>query len=327
MSRSRTPPPHRSDPLGETLHQLRMTGTLYCRSELSAPWGIAIPAFPGMMTFVILTAGGCWLEMAGVEPAELGPGSLTLIPHGTPHRLRSDRRARTVELSELPVQAITDRYETLRWGGGGAVTEATYGVVRFDHVAAHRLVDLLPPVLSVDGWDDESGAWLHSTLQLITREAKTMRPGGETVVTRLADVLVIQAIRRWLATSPDADRGWLAALRDPQIGRALAAIHRDPQEDWSVAGLAAQAGMSRSAFSARFTELLDESPMRYLTAWRLNLARTHLQTTTEPLACVATRFGYGSEAAFCRAFKRVFGLSPGAARAQATPREFGDLRT
>lgn len=326
MSHARTPPPRLSDPLGETLHQLRMTGTLYCRSELSAPWGIAVPAFPGMMTFLIVTAGQCWLEMSGVDPVLLGPGSLTLIPHGTPHRLRSHRRARTVELSDLPVQAVTERYETLRWGGAGALTEATYGVVRFDHIAAHRLVELLPPMLTVDGWDDESGTWLHSTLQLITREAKAMRPGGETVVTRLADVLVIQAIRAWLATSPDADRGWLAALRDPQIGRALAAIHRAPQKDWSVAGLATLAGMSRSAFSARFTELLAESPMRYLTGWRMNLARTHLQTTAEPLAWVATRFGYGSEAAFCRAFKRVFGVSPGTARAQTAPGNLSELR-
>lgn len=326
MARPRTPPPQRTDPLGETLHQLRMTGTLYCRSELSAPWGVAIPALPGMMTFQIVTAGQCWLEMSGVDPIRLGTGSLTLIPHGTAHRLRSHRRARTVQLSELPVQAVSDRYETLHWGGGGAVTEATYGVVRFDHVAAHRLVELLPPVLSVDGWDDESGAWLHSTLQLITREAKTLRPGGETVITRLADVLVIQAIRAWLASSPDSDRGWLAALRDPQIGRALAAIHRAPQEDWTVASLSAQAGMSRSGFSARFKELLDESPMRYLTGWRMNLARTHLRATTEPLARVASRFGFGSEAAFCRAFKRVFGTSPGSVRAQTAPVDLSGLR-
>jgi AraC-like DNA-binding protein len=168
-------------------------------------------------------------------------------------------------------------------------------------------------VLHLDTWDDD-GSWLHSTLRLIAREAATLRPGGETVLTRLADVLVIQAIRAWLDTAPEARRGWLAALRDDQVGRALRVIHQAPERDWSVGDLAREVGMSRSAFAARFTGLVGEPVMRYVADWRLQQARVHLGQSSEPLSAVARRFGYQSEAAFCRAFKRTFGVPPGSVR-------------
>jgi AraC-like DNA-binding protein len=141
-----------------------------------------------------------------------------------------------------------------------------------------------------------------------------LRPGGETVITHLADILIIQAIRSWLDSAPDANRGWLAALRDKQIGRALAAIHRQPEKAWSVDSLAREVGMSRSGFSARFTQLVGNSAMRYLTRWRMQLARAQLAEGTTQISQIADRLGYQSEAAFCRAFKREFGISPGSFR-------------
>jgi AraC-like DNA-binding protein len=308
--------PH-SDPLSETLHLLRLTGTLYCRSELSAPWGVDIPPLDGVMTFQIVMAGRYWLELEGEEPRLLEQGSLTLIPHGTPHRLRSDLNAHCEPLFDIPVERVSDRYEFMRHGGGGEVTQVTYGVVRFDHVAAQRLIALLPRVLQIDSWDDDAGNWLQSTVRFISSEASALRPGGETVITRLADILVIQAIRSWLDTAPEANQGWLAALRDEQVGRALASIHRAPEHEWSVASLAREVGMSRSGFSERFTRLVGESAMRYLTQWRLQLARAHIQETAEPLSAIAGRLGYRSEAAFCRAFKRMFGVPPGSLRRAA----------
>jgi AraC-like DNA-binding protein len=134
------------------------------------------------------------------------------------------------------------------------------------------------------------------------------------VITHLADILIIQAIRSWLDSAPDANQGWLAALRDKQIGRALSAIHRAPEKAWSVTSLAKEAGMSRSGFSARFTDLVGDSVMRYLTQWRMRLARSHLLDQSESLSLLAERVGYQSEAAFCRAFKREFGVSPGNVR-------------
>jgi len=151
-------------------------------------------------------------------------------------------------------------------------------------------------------------------VRLISREAEEMRPGGETIITRLADIVVIQAIRSWIDSEQDADQGWLAALRDKHIGRALAAIHRQPAKNWSVATLAREVGMSRSGFSARFTHLVGESVMQYVTQWRMQLARAELRESTDSLATIADRLGYQSEAAFSRAFKRVFGVAPGRIR-------------
>ena len=301
-----------TDPLGETLHLLRPTGTLYCRSELTAPWGVDLPAFEGSMMFHVVTTGHCWLEVEGEEPRLLQQGSLVLVPHGNGHCIRSSATADTQPLFDIPVEQVSDRYEIMRYGGTGELTQLTCGVVRFDHVAAQQLITLLPRVLQIDSWDD--GSWLQSTLRFISREARTLRPGGETVITHLADILIIQAIRSWIDSAPEAESGWLAALRDGQVGSALAAIHREPDKNWTVAQLAKEVSMSRSGFSARFSQLVGEPAMRYLTRWRMQLARLQLQQSSEPLAVLADRLGYKSEAALCRAFKREFGVAPGSVR-------------
>ncbi len=319
MSRVNRELPSATDPLGETLHLLRLTGTLYCRAELTAPWGVALPPFEECMVLLVVTAGRCWLEIEGSEPILLREGSLVLIPHGIGHCIRSGPKVDAEPLFDIPVEQVSDRYEIMRYGGGGDFTHITCGVMRFDHVAAERLIALLPKVLLVDTLDEDEGSWLQSTLRFISREAKALRPGGETVITRLADILVIQMIRSWIDSAPEADRGWLAALRDEQVGRALTSIHREPARDWTVASLAKEVGMSRSAFSARFTHLVGDSAMRYLTQWRMQLARTYLRERSEPLSVLAGRVGYQSEAAFCRAFKRVVGVPPGGVRLGMPP--------
>jgi AraC-like DNA-binding protein len=270
------------------------------------------------MMFHIVTAGQCWLEVKGEEPRLLQQGSLVLVPHGYGHTIRSSMKDETVPLFDIPVERVSDRYEIMRYGGEGEVTSITCCVMRFDHVAGKKLVSLLPRVLHINSWEVDEDGWLQSTLHFIAREARELRPGGETVITHLADILIIQAIRSWIDSAPEAERGWLAALRDNQIGRALAVIHREPERDWSVASLAREVGMSRSGFSARFTNLVGESAMRYLTRWRMQLARMQLQETSDSLAVLAERFGYQSEAAFSRAFKRMFDESPGSVRHAAT---------
>ena len=317
MLRTNPDLPDSADPLGETLHLLRLTGTLYCRSELSAPWGVDLPAFQDCMMFHVVTAGRCWLEVKGEAPYLLQQGSLALVPHGHGHTIRSDAAAATKPLFDIPVERVSDRYEIMRYGGAGEPTHLTCGVIRFDHAAAQQLIALLPRVLQINTWDEEDGSWLQSTLRFIAREARELRPGGETVITHLADILIIQAIRAWIDSAPEAETGWLAALRDRQVGSALAAIHREPDKDWTVAMLAREVGMSRSGFSARFTSLVGEPAMRYLTRWRMQLARQQLLETTEPLAVLADRLGYQSEAAFSRAFKREFGAAPGSVRQAA----------
>jgi len=166
----------------------------------------------------------------------------------------------------------------------------------------------------VDAWNSPELEWLQSTLRFLTSEARELRAGGETVITRLADILVIQAIRSWIATDAQAQTGWLRALRDKQIGRAIALIHRDPARDWTLPSLASAVGMSRSAFAARFTELVGEPAMQYLLRWKMHAALRWLRESDTPLSQLASRLGYESEAAFSRAFKRLMGVSPGAAR-------------
>ena len=145
--------------------------------------------------------------------------------------------ADTPGLFEIPREQVSDRYEVIRLGGGGAATSMICGAVRFDQPAAQHLLRLLPRVISVDGWTSPEMEWIQSTLRFITAEARELRTGGETVITRLADILVIQAIRSWIARDPAAQIGWLGAMRDPQIGRAIAAIHRDPTGNWTLASL------------------------------------------------------------------------------------------
>ncbi|PJI47343.1 MAG: AraC family transcriptional regulator [Pseudomonas sp.] len=303
-----------TDPLGEALHFLRMSGTFYCRSEFSAPWGLDLPAMPQCLMFHVLTVGECWLEAEDDEPRRLAPGDLVLVPHGEGHRLVSTPGQPAAGLFDLPRAYASDRYEVLRQGGGGERTAMICGAVRFDHPAALQLVRLLPRVLEAQVRDPGQRDWLMSTLRLMESEARAMRPGGETVITRLADILVIQAIRAWIEQDPAAQTGWLGALQDRQLGRVLSLIHRDPAGDWSLASLADAAAMSRSAFAARFAEKVGMPAMHYVTRWRMHVALSWLQEREIAVAELAERLGYQSEAAFSRAFKRFIGVSPGSVR-------------
>jgi len=309
------------DPLGEALHFLRMTGAFYCRSELTAPWGMTLPAMPRYMWFHVVTAGRCWLDAGEAEPLPLEPGHFALVPHGKGHRLASAHGVDAPSVLDLPREEVSERYEILRHGGGGAPTTLVCGAVRFDHPAAGNLVPLLPAVVHVAGASDPAGDWMQSTLRLMAAEARALRPGGETVITRLADVLVVQAIRAWIEREGAGRGGWLGALGDRQIGRAIALIHRHPARDWTLHALAREVAMSRSAFAARFTALVGEPAMRYLTRWRMHLAHDRLRFENVPVGQLAGRLGYESEAAFSRAFKRIVGVAPGSvARGAAVER-------
>jgi AraC-like DNA-binding protein len=309
-----SPQPPPVDPLGEALYFLRMTGTYYSSCEFTAPWGLVLPAFPGALMFHVVTSGRCWLGVGDSERRLLEPGDLALVPHGTGHRLASDPGARGVPLAAVPREEVSERFEILRQGGGGATTRLVCGTVRFDHPVAQYLVSLLPNVITVDTSASDHGEWIHSTLRFMAAEARALRPGGETVITRLADVLVIQAVRAWIERDGAARVGWLGALRDKQVGRALTLIHRDPARAWTLRLLASEVAMSRSAFAARFAELVGEPPMHYLARWRMRLAAAALSERAVGLGELASGLGYQSEAAFSRAFKRVVGVAPGTAR-------------
>jgi AraC-like DNA-binding protein len=299
-----------SDPLGEALHLVRMNGAFYCRSELTAPWGLTLPPMPGYLWFHVVTAGSLWLD----DARRVGPGDLALVPHGRGHALRSEPGAPAPGILDLEREELSERYEILRHGGGGALTRVICGAVRFDHPSARDLVAILPRIVHIEAGGPADTEWIQSALRLMGAEARSLRPGGEAVITRLADILVIQAIRAWMETDPAARTGWLGALQDPQIGRAISLIQREPARDWTVASLARELAMSRSAFAARFTELVGEPAMQYLTRWRMNVAFGALRDDGATVGELAARLGYRSEAAFARAFKRVVGVPPGAVR-------------
>ncbi|MBN9736921.1 AraC family transcriptional regulator [Pseudonocardia sp. P1] len=316
---SAAPPFPVADPLGEALHVLRMDGVFYCRSELGEPWGMTLPATPGCLWFHAVTSGGGRLTVAG-DGAEqaLRPGELVVVPHGTGHALRSAPGVLAPDIRSIPHPVIGGRYGLLRHGGDGPVTRMVCGALRFGHPAARDLVDRLPELFRIE--PSPLGDRVQDTLRLLAAEVEDGGPGSDAVITRLADVLVLQAVRGRLERDPAARTGWLGALADDRIGRALAAVHREPERDWTVASLAATAAMSRSAFAARFTELVGEPVMAYVTRWRMQAAVDVLSGGDATVAQTAHRFGYRSEAAFTRAFARVVGEPAGQVRRRAATR-------
>ena len=306
-----------ADPLGEALHFLRMNGAFYCRSELTAPWGLTMPPMPGYVWFHVVTSGRLWLETGDDDVGWIQPGELALVPHGEGHVLRSEPGAPAPGILELERELVSERYEILRHGGGGAPTSLICGAVRFEQPAARNLIEILPGTIHIEASSSPRLERIQSVLRLMAAEAAELRPGGEAVITRLGDILVIQAIRAWMESDPAAESGWLGALRDPQIGEAISLIHRDPARDWTVASLAAELAMSRSAFAARFSELVGEPVMAYVARWRMQVAVAALKGEGAMVGELADRLGYRSEAAFSRAFKRVIGTSPGAVRRSA----------
>ena len=307
-----------SDPVGEALQFLRMNGAFYCRSELTAPWGLTLPPMPGYIWFHVVISGRLWLETdEDAQGSWIQPGDLALVPHGEGHVLGSEAGAPAPGILDLERELVSDRYEILRHGEGGAPTGLICGAVRFEHPAAENLMRTLPSTIHIESSGSPRLDWMESTLRLMAVEAGELRPGGEAVITRLGDILVIQAIRAWMDSDPAARTGWLGALQDPQIGRAISLIHRDPARDWTVASLADELAMSRSAFSARFTELAGEPVMRYVARWRMHVAVDALTEEGATVGELADRLGYRSEAAFSRAFKRVIGDSPGTVRRRA----------
>jgi AraC-like DNA-binding protein len=299
------------DELGGVLHGLRALSSCYMRCALSAPWGIRIPAcpHPGGTSLHFVAQGRAWLTAAG-RSMELGERDLVLL-------LRGDESL-IADAPDPPKQAVYVVPELshpleLRHGGGGEPALVLSAGAQLGN-PDHPLLSMLPAVLHIGRSGDRADEWVDATLRALAAEAAEPRLGTETIITRLCDVLLLQAIRCWLESSPEAGRGWLGALRDEQVGRALAAIHRDPRRAWTVASLAQAAHLSRAAFAERFRELVGVAPMAYLAEHRMRLATALMRDDGLLASEAAYRVGYGSLAAFSRAYKRVTGAPPGTAR-------------
>jgi len=300
------------DLLSEVLQDLRLARASYGRSELTAPWGIEIPFKEGVR-FHFVAEGECWMLTVAQEPIHMERGDLVLLPHGSGHVIADSPIRRPLPLADVGPKLIGNSTYKLTAGGGGARSLIVCCTIGFDGPTAHPLVQLLPQVLHVRGseFGDPS---LPALLDTMAEEVIHPRIGSATIMARLADIIVTRIIRAWVETRPAELTGWLAAVKDQQIGAALAGIHRRPGHQWDVESLASLAGMSRSKFSERFVALLGVSPARYLLQWRMCLAEAWLKHGDLTVAQAAAELGYASEASFSRAFKRSIGVSPGAAR-------------
>lgn len=305
------------DVLTDVLETLRARGACYARLEAKSPFGVALPSSQNA-AFHLVLEGGCVLQMEGQPDIELSGGDLVAIPHGVAHTLVDHPSTPPQRLSELLGQCRQKgRPAALELGGRGARTTLVCGKIEFEEPAGHPLLAALPTVIHLRGGSASLVEWLDPTLRFIASEAGSTRPGAQTVVSRLADVLFIQIVRGHLASAPPEASGWLGALGDPQIGAALGLIHENPGSAWTVQTLAESAGMSRSAFATRFNRLVGEPPLHYLTRWRMQKAQRLLRDGRSSLADVAASVGYDSEAAFSKAFKRAVGAAPGAYRRRA----------
>ena len=315
------------DTLSQLLAELRVASALHCRIAVGAGSGVAYPSL-GAAGFHVLLAGAAVLELADGERRALAPGDLVILPHGDAHRLLaaplppSGGRAAAVPSIDAVVARAADGVATV--GDGAEAARWLCGAFRFATAADHPLLSALPRVLHVPAvaGGEASGAdgggaggraelpWLRAHLDMVACEARSGRPGAEVVIARLTEVLFVQAIRAELAELPPDARGWLGALRDPELARAVGAIHRHPERPWTVATLAREAGMSRSRFAERFAAVLGRPPLAYLAAWRMHRGRALLREGALRVGEVARRVGYGSEAAFSTAFRRAAGVAP-----------------
>jgi transcriptional regulator GlxA family with amidase domain len=198
----------------------------------------------------------------------------------------------------------------MRAGGGGTSTRLVCGYMACDPLLSAPILDALPPILKVNIKADRSGQWLEQSILHLVEEAASDRAGGEAMLAKLSEALFVDTLRRFVAALPEQQNGWLAGARDPAVGKSLALLHGRVDHPWTIAELAQEVGLSRSALVDRFSRYLSEPPMAYLTGWRLRLAARALATTPRGVAEIAADVGYESEAAFNRAFKRAFGSPP-----------------
>ena len=303
------------DPLADVMDVSRVRGAMLANVRAGAPWGLALPRSAGA-SFHALTSGTAWLRTEGRERVQLMPGDLLLLPTGIPHRLSAtpDGRCRAFDRS-LKERLMTAEGDLLL-EGPGAVTTFICAGYDYDQDVAQSLLSLLPAVLHIPA-DPVSGTRIATTLSLLAGELGTRQAGARAAVGRLIDLLLILAVRAWSSGATEEPPSWLRALNDPLIACTLAALHDRPDHPWTIESLADEVHLSRATLARRFTALVGEPPLAYLTRWRMDLAARRLKDTTEPVEAIARGVGYTSEYAFNRAFKRHRGLAPGRYRRAA----------
>lgn len=295
---------------GEVLHYLKLDSIYYSRSTLGGQnWGIELPPFDNTSMFHIVTSGSCEVDVKGQRIA-LQAGDLVFISRACGHQVVGRNNEKSVNLFDLPINQISDHYETLELNT--EVEEKTTllcGVVRISHPAGEMLINEMPDLIHIKRDHHMFGDMMGEIVRLVFREASGNFIGGETVITRLADVLLIQAIRSWVANSNELHGKWITALSDAKIGKALACIHQHPERSWTIANLGTEVGLSRTAFANRFKEMVGDSVLGYITRWRMNLAVMKIREGKRVDIDFVESLGYKSESAFRRTFKKSMGIN------------------
>jgi transcriptional regulator GlxA family with amidase domain len=312
------------DPLTDIFRIVQVRAAVQCRIEATAPWGLSHSAavsstgdvrldalgisLEEAASFAMISRGSCWLTVDGTpDSILLTAGDCFLVAPGKYYTLRDDPHTPAINLCDAPV--LEDNH-VVCYGGGGAPTTIIAGLIHFGAASLKSITQLLPELVLIRS-EQASNIGLDTIFQLLTTEMTGQQPAYGLVSTRLAEVLFIQALRAQISNSvPTSNPGWLRAIFDPKIGAAMRQFHDAVEQPWTVKSLASAAGMSRSAFALRFKQLLGQSPLEYVTQWRMQKAIQLLGDANRKLADIAQQIGYDSDAAFNKAFKRVIGNTP-----------------
>jgi AraC-like DNA-binding protein len=306
------------DGLSQLLLRLTVNSTVYCLSHMSSPWGFKVAA-RSRPAFHLLTAGNAWLEVEGQpSPIRLSAGDLVILPRGESHVVRDSPKSAVQWLDHILEETPTVNGQ-LAYGGGGESSELLCGGFAVDQLTGRPLLEALPAVVHLHGSEGRAPEWLVGLIRMIAAEMASSRPGSEAVVTRLTDALLAQALRQCLI-DVDSTLGKPSAVSDPQIARSLRLIREHPDQEWTVPRMAAAVSMSRSAFAERFRAATGETPIHHLTRYRMSRAAEYLRATQAGVREIARLTGYDSEVSVTKAFKRQFGVSPGAYRKTANQR-------
>lgn len=309
------------DALSEATRAVRVTGALFFNGEFAAPWRFATPSqdrvaavvspdSERLVLFHLVTEGKAFARTGTRDEVELVAGDIVVFPHGDAHEMWNGRGAKLFPSTRLSARLARGEFAAEKWGGSGACTRIICGYLGCERHAQELFLKGLPPIFKVNVRGGPAGAWIESAITHCASELESRRAGRTAVLAKLAETLFVEALCRYMEELPPERTGWLAGARDPDVGRALALLHRDPAHPWTLPELARASGTSRTSLTARFAELMGEPPLTYLARWRLQLAARRLLTTDRKVLQVACDVGYESEAAFNRAFRRSFGLPP-----------------
>jgi AraC-like DNA-binding protein len=316
------------DAFSEILATVKLKGAMFFHAEFSSPWKLSSPASrdlapalapgaPHLIIYHLVVEGSALARQESGTVIALEPGDVVVFPHGDPHQLQSDEHAGN-DVTPALIEKLRNRdLRPLRIGGKGKNTRFVCGYMACDPFLCRPILEGLPAILKVNLRADRSGHSLENSILHLVEEAGSESAGSDAMLAKLSEALFVDTLRRYVAGLPKEEIGWLAGARDPIVGRSLAILHGRVRDAWTIADLAKEVGLSRSALVERFSQFLSVPPMTYLTRWRLQLAARALTTTPRGVADISSDVGYESEAAFNRAFKREFGAPPARYRREA----------